>query len=190
MPALEELHTFTTPQDPAAVLAALTAAVEPTPWPPALMLKISGGGIVSQVMETPKTEHPLFGLVSEQRIRLAVSSRGKEVTPFQPILIMTLDADEETGGSRLQVKLRPHKQARSFAGLFAIIGALIIVAAIPAAWGGDPFALLGLLVGGAGLFFPQYRAQTCFQIDRDRALETLHTVLPELSSSRTGTHPT
>lgn len=135
-------------------------------------MKLSGGGIVCRVMEAPETALPFFGLVSEGRIRLAVSSRGREVTPFQPILLLNV-TDPDDGGSLVEVTLRPHREASSLAGLYAGLGVLIILAAIPASLTGDVTALLAMGVGLAALLFPRYRAHVSFAADRDQALAML-----------------
>lgn len=181
MARLEETHHFTSPQPPAALLTLLADHTEPIEWPPELILKLSGVGIICRVMASPTTSRPFFGHVSAERIRLAVSNEGRDVTPFQPILLLTLHPD--SAGSRLDVKLRPHRQARSFTGLFAGFGALIILAALPAALGGDPAALVGMLVGAGSIVFPSYRARASFQADRDRALSALRAMLPDLQEA-------
>lgn len=173
---LLETHHFRSALTPAALCAAIAEQTEQTDWPPRLIMKLSGGGIVSRVMEAPETALPFFGLVQPDRIRLALSSRGQQVTPFQPILLVKLA--EAAEGSRVEVTLRPHKEARSFAGLFALIGGMVILAAIPAALSGEPAALLGMLIGAAGLVFPTFRAHASFRSDRDLALAALTEQLP------------
>ena len=181
MARLEETHHFTSPQPPAALLTVLADHTEPIEWPPELILKLSGVGIICRVMASPKTSRPFFGLVAAERIRLAVSNEGRDVTPFQPILLLSLHPDST--GSRLDVKLRPHRQARSFTGLFAGLGVLVILAALPAALGGDLTALVGMLVGAGSIVFPGYRARASFQADRDRALIALKAALPDLKAA-------
>lgn len=141
-------------------------------------MKLSGGGIVSRVMEAPDTPLPFFGLVEPGRIRIALSTRGRDrqVTPFQPILLVTVSGAPQ--GSAVEVTLRPHREASSFAGLFAIIGGMVILAAIPAALSGAPVALVGMLVGAFGLVFPSIRARVSFNADRDLALAMLAEHLP------------
>lgn len=177
MATLEEIHHFNSALSPADLVAALSEKTEPTSWPPPLILKLSGGGIVSRVMQSPDTQQPFFGVVSPDRIRVAVSTWNQQVTSFQPILLLTV-TDSGAGGSAVEVKLRPHREASSFAGLFAGVGALVIVAAIPAALGGEPAALAGMVVGALGLVFPTFRAKACFESDRDQALAALRAALP------------
>ena len=161
---------------PDALREALAAVVEPTDWPPPLIFKLSGGGIVSRVMESPATERAFFGLVSAEKIRIARASRGRQVTPFQPILLIELSAEQT--GSQLNITLRPHREARSLSGVFALAGFTLIGAALPAMLSLTPIAFLAAGVGLSFMWFPTWRAKTCFRTDLKDAMEALTEALP------------
>ncbi|MEL6349056.1 MAG: hypothetical protein AAFV53_38485 [Myxococcota bacterium] len=177
MATIEEHRRYTSELTPSELRETLAEVVEPVDWPFPLVFKLSGGGIVSRVMDAPKTDRPFFGQI-EERIRFAVASRGNEVTAFQPILRLTIEPDADNAGSVVQVRLRPHGESRSFAGLFAVFGGTIAIAALPALFNGEPIALIGVIVGLLGIFFPPLRARLSFQADRDRALDALTSHLP------------
>jgi hypothetical protein len=164
------------PLSPSALRAALAEIVEPTPWPPRLVFKLSGGGIVSRVMAAPETSLPFFGLVSDEKIRIARATRGRQVTPFQPILLGTITAADD--GSALTLQLRPHREARSLSGLFGVAGFVLIGAALPALLEARAMGVIGLLFGAAFMVFPTWRARTCFAADHRDALAALHESLP------------
>lgn len=176
MASLQETRTYRSELTPDELRETLVELVEPVAWPFPLVFKLSGGGIVSRVMAAPETDRPFFGQMDIERPRIAVASRGQEVTAFQPILRLTLTPT--AAGSEISVRMRPHPESRSFAGLFAVFGGTLIVAALPALLQGEPMALIGALVGTVGIFFPPLRARISFQSDRDRALAALAEALP------------
>ena len=161
---------------PDALRAMLEDIVEPTPWPPPLIFKLSGGGIVSRVMASPKTQLPFFGVVSAERIRIARATRGGQVTPYQPILLATIEP--ESGGSLLALTLRPHRETRSLSGLFTLAGFVLIGAALPAVFSGAPQGLIAVVVGVVFMVFPTWRARTCFRSDTANTLAALRAALP------------
>lgn len=161
---------------PEALRTALAEIVAPTDWPPALIFKLSGGGIVSRVMESPETPLPFFGLVSEEKIRIARASRGGQVTPFQPILLGTITAASD--GSLLTLKLRPHRETKSLSGLFTLTGFIMLGSSIPAILNGQLLGVIGAVIGVLFMVFPTWRARTCFQTDQRDALDALCAALP------------
>ncbi|MFT5685734.1 MAG: hypothetical protein ACI8RZ_006688 [Myxococcota bacterium] len=173
---------YHSPLPPDALRAALSAIVEPTPWPPRLIFKLSGGGIVSRVMESPQTTLPFFGLVSAEKIRIARASYGGPVTPYQPILLATLSAAGE--GSLLELTLRPHRETKSLSGLFAVAGFVLLGASIPALLDAQALGVVAVVIGALFMVFPTWRARTCFRSDHQDALSTLCAALPLSEDSK------
>ena len=173
---VQEQIRFRSPLPPDDLRAALAAVVEPTAWPPPLIFKLSGGGIVSRVMESPETDHPFFGRVDDEKIRIARASRRGQVTPFQPIVLIAVSATAD--GSRLEVKLRPHREAVSLSGLFMIAGLTMIGAAIPALLSGDSLGVIAIFIGLIFMIFPKWRERLSFRTDRDDAVQALCAALP------------
>ena len=174
--AVLEHARFRSHLPPDALRAAIAAIVEPTAWPPRLIFKLSGGGIVIRVMQSPRTDHPFFGLVNDEKIRIARASRGRQVTPFQPILLGTITA--AGSGSTLELKMRPHREARSLSGVFTLAGFVLIGASLPAILSGVLLGGFGALLGASFMVFPTWRARTCFRTDHLDAIEALCAVLP------------
>ena len=168
---MQEHFRFRSLLPPADLRAALAAVVEPTAWPPSLIFKLSGGGIVSRVMESPQTDRPFFGRVDDEKIRFARASRGGQVTPFQPIVLATISAAD--GGRVMEVKMRPHREARSLSGLFTLTGFALLCASAPALYGGETVALVAVVLGVTFMIFPRWRAKMSFRSDRDDAVEAL-----------------
>lgn len=173
---MQEQVRLRSPLPPDALREALAAVVEPTDWPPPLIFKLSGGGIVSRVMESPETDRAFFGVVRPERIRIARATRGRPVTPFQPILLITI-TDEQTG-SLIDVTLRPHREARSLSGVFALAGFTLIGAALPAMLAAEPLSFVAAGAGAVFMVFPSWRARTGFRADLSDALDALLAALP------------
>ena len=173
---MQEHIRFRSTLPPDELRAALAAVVEPTEWPPSLIFKLSGGGIVSRVMASPETERPFFGRVDPEKIRIARASRGGQVTPFQPIVLVTIS--EAGDGSVMAVKMRPHREAHSLAGLFTLAGFTLIGASVPALLSGDPLGMVAAAVGIIFMIFPTWRARLSFRTDRDDAVQALCAALP------------
>ncbi len=179
--AVLEHARYRSPLPPDSLRTALAELVEPTDWPPPLIFKLSGGGIVSRVMESPETALPFFGLVSAEKIRIARASRGGHVTPFQPILLGTISA--APGGSLLELKLRPHRETKSLSGLFALTGFVMLGSSIPAILDSQVLGGVGAALGALFMVFPTWRARTCFATDKRDALEALCAALPLSAAS-------
>ena len=173
---MQEQIRFRSHLAPDDLQAALAAVVEPTAWPPPLIFKLSGGGIVSRVMESPETDHPFFGRVDDEKIRIARASRGGQVTPFQPIALISISAAAD--GSVLEVKLRPHREARSLSGLFMLAGFTLLGAALPALLSGDILGVAAVVIGLIFMLFPKWRERLSFRADRDDAVQALCAALP------------
>ena len=176
MAKLEQTHIYRSSAQPDELITTLSSLTEPTAWPFPVVFKLSGGGVVSQIMQPPKTEKPFFGEASEQRIRFALVTFGKEVTHFQPIVRLQITPDET--GSAIQVALRPHPKAKTFASLFGLGGLLLLSAAIPALLQGE---MVGLIAVGFGLLcigFPNLRARISFDSDCEQTLQALDRALP------------
>ncbi len=137
-----------------------------------LTFKLSGGGIVSRVMETPETELPWFGEAHARGSRLVAMPDGSGTTPFQPIVRLDFE-DQEAGGSMVRVRMAPHPGQHTWSIPFGV------VALVLGAWGGyllfqgataGPLAFVFAVAFG---IFPPLRARFSFNRDCARDLARL-----------------
>ncbi len=127
-------------------------------------------------MDAPQTHRLFFGEVSAERVRIAVASRGRQVTAFQPILRVAITPQDP--GSQLDVTFRPHPQTRTLSGLFAVAGFTLIGAAIPALLQGMMVGWVALVLGILLMIFPPIRARISFRDDTQRAVAALARAVP------------
>ncbi|MEC7949351.1 MAG: hypothetical protein VX265_17420 [Myxococcota bacterium] len=160
---------------PEALRARLASAVAPLEGGFTLVSKLSGGGIVTRTLRTPETELPLFGRVEADRIRIALVHRGVDISPFQPIVGVVIEASGR--GSLVALHLAPHPNARTFAGAFALCAILLLLAAAVQFSAKPGIALAAALFALALGLFPHLRARRGFQMDADRAVAALDGLL-------------
>ena len=187
MANLAQTHTYRSLSSTETLIATLSAQTEPTPWPFPVVFKLSGGGVVSQIMQPPKTQKPFFGEASENRIRLAIVTFGKEVTPFQPIIRLNVSPDAH--GCTISLNLRPHPKSNAHASVFGLGGLLLICAAIPAILHGLPVGLLAIAFGILCIGFPTWRARLSFESDCRRTLTVLEETLPITKDNQSEENP-
>lgn len=170
-PLLQE-HRLRVDLPPPGVAARLSPLVHEHTGPFVLTFKLSGGGIVTRVMETPETERPWFGEVDQTRLRLVAMPDGSGVTPYQPILRGELRP--EGAGTALELSLAPHPGQQSWSLPFALAGLLLgLWGALMLVQGVLIPGALALSFGVAFVIFPSLRARTAFARDCARDLARL-----------------
>lgn len=163
--------TLTTERSPETVLSQLSGQVHELDGPFRLTFKLSGGGIVSRVMETPSTDLPWFGAVEGETFRIVGMPDAAGITPYQPIVRGSVHRDE--AGSRITLTLAPHPGQRSFSGTFLALGALLGLYSLFAIGREPATALLGLAFAVTFAVFPMVRARAGFTRDCRVSLERL-----------------
>lgn len=174
--ALQQEHILHLDDGPAALAARLRPLVHEHSGPFVLTFKLSGGGIVTRVMETPTTELPWFGEVDAERLRLVAMPDGRGVTPYQPILRGELRP--EGAGTALALSLAPHPGQQTWSLPFAMVGSALSI------WGAWQFinadltrdwylGCLAMAFGAAFSLFPTWRARSTFARDCARDLARL-----------------
>jgi hypothetical protein len=125
-----------------------------------LISKLSGGGVVIRVFKPPPTSLPFFGQRTPLGFRIAeVQIRGG-LTPFQPIAEGRIL--EDGGGSRMELDLRPHPDARSFYATFGVV--MLVAGGLLASRGDLGLGVTAALMATGFLLFPRFRAQHGFEI--------------------------
>jgi hypothetical protein len=179
MPALRlvqrhSLHSELSPQE---LREQLAAAIEQTDGEFPLVSKLSGGGIVIRVLNAPSTSRPFFGQITGPNFAISQSTRGREVTPFQPIVHGTIERDE-ADVTRVELILRPHPDAPTFERAGKVAAVLLALVSIPAALSGQPLALVAIFFAALFWVFPRARARIAFTHDCARALAALEQATP------------
>lgn len=169
---LQQAHRFHVEAPAEEVARRLEPLVHHHDGPFVLTFKLSPGGIVSRVMETPVTPLQWFGEVSSERLRMTAMPAGSDVTPFQPILRGELESLAD--GTRLSLRLEPHPGQHTWSLPFGLAGVML------AFWGGvllssaiSGLGIAALLFGLALAFFPPMRARLSFERDCARELARL-----------------
>ena len=162
------------PQD---LIVELRRVTEPVEAPFSLLSRLSPGGIVVRVLKAPRTERPFFGRVGDEgAFRIALVPRGEALTPYQPILSGRVVGEGE--GSRLEVELAPHPQARTHSGLFGVAAVLLGGASLLRVLASPLVASIGILFAVAFAVFPGWRARQGFGGAADESLELLLANVP------------
>jgi len=163
------------PHSPAALQARLEQAVEPLEGGFTLVSRLSGGGIVTRTLRAPDTDRMLFGRVTAARIRVALVHRGIDTSPFQPIVSVGLVADGE--GSRVELELAPHPNARTLGGVFALGAVLLLGASLLQLVAQPVVALTGVVFAMVLGGFPHLRARHGFRRDAEAVVQALGSLL-------------
>jgi len=163
--------TLTTNLSAESVLTELRRRVHELDGPFRLTFKLSGGGIVSRVMETPETDRPWFGAVEGETFRIVGMPDTAGITPYQPIVRGTVHRAE--AGARITLSLAPHPGQRSFSGTFLALGSILGLYSLFAIGREPATALLGLLFAVAFAAFPMVRARAGFTRDCRISVERL-----------------
>ena len=163
------------PHPPESLQVRLEQAVEPLDGGFTLVSRLSGGGIVTRALRAPDTDRPFFGRVTADRIRVALVHRGIDTSPFQPIVTVELLADG--GGSRVELELAPHPNARTLGGVFAL-GAVLLLGASALQLTAQPVvAVTGVVFAGVLGGFPHLRARHGFRRDAEQVVQALVSLL-------------
>ena len=170
-----KLHSELSPQE---LRARLSDAVEETGEEFPLIAKLSGAGIVVRVLQAPTTSRPFFGALLGTRFTISEVNKGRELTPFQPIVRGTIARRDETPGSELELELRPHPQVFTFETAGKVVAALLVALALPALIMGQGVGAIALVFAALFWIAPSARAQSAFSQDCDRALTALKATLP------------
>lgn len=148
----------------------LFSYVEPTDEGFPLVSRLSGAGVVIQVMRTPVTVRPFFGVVREGRFHITLVPTDENLTPWRPIVHGIVAEGAGGHGSQIELELRPHGNARTFAGIYALVGGLMMLGALVKASSSPAFAAAGAALALLLLTFPKFRARWSFERDCDLAM--------------------
>jgi len=135
-----------------------------------LISKISGAGIVTRVLGAPESDRLFWGKLEKEPLRIVQNLPSINLTPYQPIVYITVTEEEE--GSSVQLILKPHHQASMFA-LLEYLGAVLCMTAGLIAFQENPLGLLGIFLGGVLAIFPTWRAKRAFASEQERCLSAL-----------------
>jgi hypothetical protein len=148
------------PRPASEVLAHLATQVAPLEGGFTLVSRVSWGGAVTRVLRETESDLPFFGRVGDGGFKFAALPRGPNVSPFQPI--MTGDVVETEEGCRVRISMAPHPGARTFAGLFALGGGMLLVAGATRVSEAPGMALFLALSAVVFMVFPSARARLGF----------------------------
>jgi len=174
---LVQHHRWTTTQTPKKLQEQLEALVYPSDEFQ-LVSKLSGAGIVVRVLQSPDTSLPFHGRVEPRDVALTLATRGRQMTPFQPIAKGSIQAGET--GAQLDLTLRLPAGVSTLEQAGKILAGVLLLAAAPGLYAGVLLAWLVLPFAALCWFFPGLRARTAFAEDCRRTCEALQTALPEL----------
>lgn len=132
--------------------------------------KLSGGGVVTRVLQAPETELPFWGKIKKEQIRMVQNIPSKNISPYQPIIHFQLQETEK--GTEISVLLKPHKQASMFA-IFEGLGAVLCVTAGLLTLSQSPLAGLTIVFGLSLALFPWFRSRKLFDFEKKRCLDGL-----------------
>jgi hypothetical protein len=149
------------PSPPADVLEKLATQVAPLEGGFRLVSRVSWGGAVTRVLRETESDLPLFGRMEAAGFKVAALPRGPNVSPFQPILTGRVQPTD--GGCEVTVAMAPHPGARTFAGLFALGGGMLLVAAGIRLADAPGMALFLALFAMVFMVFPTARARVGFK---------------------------
>ncbi len=141
--------------------------------------KLSGGGVVTRVLQSPETELAFWGKVKEDSIRMVQNIPSKNISPYQPIVHVSFEETEK--GTRISILLRPHKQASMF-GIVEAVGAVLCVTAGLLTLSQSPLAGLTIVFGISLALFPWIRARKLFGFEKKRCLEGLEELKSKLEA--------
>lgn len=165
-------------QQPATeVLSELRRVTEPLDGPFQLLSKLSPGGIVIRVLKAPKTERPFFGRVGDEgSFTIAMVPRGERLTPYQPMIHGRVV--DEGDSSRLELELAPHRQARTFSGVFGVAALMVGSISLLRLFAQPAVAVVGLCFAVAFAVFPTWRAKQGFGVSATETLDLLRANIP------------
>ena len=177
-PRLIQRHTLRSELPPTELRTQLAEVVEETGREFALIAKLSGAGIVVRVLHAPVTPRPFFGALFGTRFAISETNRGREVTPFQPIVRGTIEARDDGPGSAINIELRPHPQVFTFEKAGKLAAALLVAVALPALITGNAVGGIALVFAVMFWLFPGARARSAFARDCEHALTALEAAVP------------
>lgn len=175
---LVEHLRWTTTKTPKKLQEQLEAVVHPTDEFQ-LVSKLSGAGIVVRVLQSPVTSLPFHGRVHPGDVALTLATRGRQMTPFQPVAKGSIQARET--GAQLDLTLRLPAGVSTLERAGKILAGVLVVAAAPGLYAGVLMAWLLLPFAVLCWFFPGLRARYSFAEDCQRTREALQKALPELT---------
>lgn len=157
--------------DLAEIAARIDAATHLWERPFALTWKLSGAGIVGRVLDLPATDRPLVGRVTPWGYELACAADPRHRHAFEPIAELSLQPI--AGGTEVDLHVRLHREQRSFALPFALMGLACCVGAALSASAQPTTAALSATLGLAFLFLPPARSRSLFHAAATRCCSTL-----------------
>jgi hypothetical protein len=128
-----------------------------------LVARLSDGGAVVRSLHPPDdAARDFFGHETEQGFHL-VHNRGKiNLTPYQPILHGRITTSA-AGGSRIQISLKPHRDAKPLSGLFLGFGIMLMGLGSLNILIQPYIGITSFLFGICFAYFPKYRATFGFK---------------------------
>lgn len=136
-----------------------------------LISKLSGAGVVVRVLETPEGEEPWFGKQqSPTEWRIAQKLDSKDISPYQPIGVLTLE--EVQSGTKVRIQWAPHRDVNILAVAELVGGILCIISGLVGLQS-NSIAIGAILLGLFLVVFPRFRAQWNATRELERAREAI-----------------
>ena len=135
--------------------------------------KLSAGGIVVRTLQAPNREEPFFGMIAEDwkaRISIVELRYKQNLTPYQPILHITLEELEE--GTRIHIRCAKHRDMFEIGFLYNIAGVLLLLGTIPIYSVRPNMVFVSVFFGMALLVYPKLRAQISLAEATSSAIES------------------
>ena len=134
-----------------------------------------GGAVVRGIAPPENASKAFFGRIQENRFSIVENLEKRFVTPYQPILFGTLEADT------IKIEVKMHPQAFPLLGLYTAFGVLLIFLGLLVSTE-DPFIFtVTSIFGGLLIFFPRYRTQNHFERCLQTAIATWEQLPLELT---------
>ena len=134
-----------------------------------IISKLSAGGAVVRTLKAPKSTKKFFGQCGEV-IKIAELLYTRNLTPYQPILSVTLNPHEK--GTEILLHCAPHPKMYEFGILYNLAGVLLLLGTIPLIVQRPVMATLSGVFGGLLLLYPKFRAGISFDEACSSALDT------------------
>jgi hypothetical protein len=134
-----------------------------------IISKLSAGGAVVRTLRAPKSEKKFFGQCIEE-IRIAELRYKRNLTPYQPILRITLHNHDE--GCEIFLHCAPHPKMFEFGLLYNIAGVLLLLGTIPMIVQRPEMAAISGFFGLLLLVYPRFRARISFDEACSSAVQT------------------
>ena len=126
-----------------------------------LISRLSEAGVVVRSIHPPEgAQKAFFGHKTDKGFSL-VQNRGKtNLTPYQPIL--RISATDCSNGSKIDVVLKPHKNAKPLVGVFVVFGLILLFLGILNITVNSFLAICSCSFGLCFILIPKYRANFGF----------------------------